>query len=196
MITHRIRVLWAAAFITMAALTTPLHGQAPRAGVTDPPESGERVRIHLTDGRRVEGRLASLNADSVTVWSNSGIEASHAASRVAQIWVSRESSRATLPGLAIGAGAGFAGGLYFGGLVGLLSDLMSLSERYDGPSGDEVRSISRIGGASAGALLGAGIGYLIIRRQWTPVHGSDVRVSAAPVTGGGAGVQLSIRPAR
>jgi hypothetical protein len=195
MTTNRgIRVLWAVAFITMAAATTPLHGQAPRPGVTDPPEPGERVRLQLTDGRRVEGRLASLTADSVTVWSNSGMEASHAASRVAQIWVSRESSRATLPGLAIGTGAGFVMGFLFG--IVTHDGLLEPFEPLGGPGAVELGMICGIGVALNGAVLGTVIGALTVRRQWTPVHGSNVRVSAAPVPGGGVGLQLSIRPAR
>jgi hypothetical protein len=196
MTTNRgIRVLWAVAFITMAAATTPLHGQAPRPGVTDPPEPGERVRLQLTDGRRVEGALSSLTADSVIVWVKSGSASSHEASRVAQVWVNRENSRATLPGLAIGAGAGFASFYWLGAVTEEFADLSTLYMVNNAPW-DNMGLEFGIYGASAGALLGAGIGYLIIRRQWTPVHGSDVRVSAAPVTGGGVGVQLSIRPAR
>ena len=179
--TLRFSPLVASAALFLVALTAP----AARAQ-TVPPKAGDRVRVTPTTGRRVEGTLVRMDADSVILHPRSGSDSSAAYSTasLARVDVARGRSRHPLRGALIG----FAAGVAAGGLAVATSTCTSSDCSEIDPA---VRALVISTGAVAGTVVGTVIG-LHGRTRWERV-GEGVALTVVPGRGTRVGFSIPTR---
>ena len=136
---------WTLAALLIAAGLAPAQGLpddgVPQANVAP----GEKIVLTTSDGERVEGRLRTITPDLVTLDLRKGLGMIEMR-RVNRIVVKDSIRNGLLMGLAIGAGAGVAGGLVMNAIC---------VNETGGCLGDA--AVLGLAGAAGGAAIGAGL---------------------------------------
>ncbi|MEW6125969.1 MAG: hypothetical protein AB1757_02800 [Acidobacteriota bacterium] len=109
---------------------------------------GDKLSIHLKDGKKVEGKLISVTDTTVTI-DRKNRPTDYRRDAIARIYrfVANSAGKSVAKSAAIGAGIGFAGGAIVAGAAGSYEDLGT------------AELVGILGGI--GAAIGAGIGALI-----------------------------------
>jgi hypothetical protein len=135
----------------------PVVAQSPDSGLVSAVRSlepGTHVRLEASQVGRVQGRLLVVSDTTVTL-ARQEMPITVRLPDVERLWVR---GRATGLGALIGTGVGVVAGAVFGALIGQVA-----CEPVDG--GDctpvEVAAVTGLLGGAGGALLGAGIGFVI-----------------------------------
>ena len=161
-------------------LTTVAGAQLPELA------PGSRLKLDLTDRRKVEGTLMSQTADSLVVAAEGAVITRLPASSVGRIQSTMGKSRGA------GAKKGAKIGAIIGGSFGLVVGLAA----YSDPDyrGAEAPILWGLVGAADGALYGVVIGAIAGSQNWKTVYERPFDVSVArPPLGGGLRFGLSVR---
>jgi hypothetical protein len=142
--------------LSMVVLTLLLHSIPVSAGQNDSAQwsalqaltSGEKLRVELKDGKKVEGRLMSISGTSLTI-ERKNAPADFSRDSIAKVYryVQKSAGKSVAKSAAIGAGIGFGAGAGVGLAAGNYEDLGT------------AELVGVLGGI--GAAIGAGIGALI-----------------------------------
>lgn len=184
-----------------AAQETPPAVAAPEAAAdTSGPvlRPGDRIRVRQAgvDTLRYVARFVGLRADTLEVEGSWGGRARDtalvpiAAIRTLERSLGRETSFWSSTGT--GAGAGFVGGVFLGGLGVALQADAECEEGWCDEATDALPwiPVAGLAGAGIGALIGA-IAGATPRERWEPVP--PARLSLGPAPGDGFAVAVSIR---
>lgn len=172
--------------LSTLVLVSDLGGQAPLEAAVRTLKPGQTVRIRVHGRDRIESRIRSLQAESLTL-QLVGDSAAFDVAAIDSLWVR---GRATRTGAIAGAAVvGVASFAFWGGLCTALND---------GPGGckdwGRVTAYS-VAGAGGGALIGAGVGALVPKwrlryARALPVQGTLIRL---PLGRLGLGVAYTVR---
>ena len=145
----------------------PLRAQVPEASPPLTLRPNEVVRLRAHDGLRIEGRLLEVDGSSQRLRISS-LASPVSVSDIDSLWVRR---RATGTGAIVGAAAG-------GMLLFVPNYLICGSE---GPCDDwGTLTAATLGGAAAGALLGAAVGMLFPKWRLRYAGQSTFRLTVGP----------------
>ncbi len=164
-------------FLTFSWSAASATAEGPAPAVS----AGARVRL-TSEGRRLTGRLASIDDTTIRLLNDDGtLSAVLERSRVSRVEVSWGKRRRVLKGMLIGASAGLASMAALGPTV---CDQQLFCEP---PSAAH----SALVGAVAGAGWGALIGHFVKGDAWTDTSADDLRVRVGLTPDGGVRGSLS-----
>ena len=150
-------------------LVSELDGQTPLDAAIRTLQPGERVRIRVRGGERIESRIVSVQTEPLGL-QLTGAGASLDAAAIDSLWVRRNAAR-----------AGTNVGVVVGGVLSFAFWAAVCTGVSEGQGCDAWGTVAILGfaGAAGGALIGAGIGALV--PSWKLRYAPAVPVQAALV---------------